>query len=659
MKLEYTGYEEEIIRKIEAGNVSLPLNNSLITGGQNLFGIKTQLQFGRLGVTTISSNMRGTTDEVVIQNGAQYKNYEIRIDNYDRDRHFFLAQYFRDRYNDALKSLPLVNSGIVIRRLEVYVTNTNRATENVRNMVALMDIGEPDPFRQQFDQNRLPNYPATNTANSLYNTITNPANTGRSRSNNQVDFFMEGLGLRKGVDFEHVQARKLDPREYKFNPQLGYISLNTTLLPDQVLGVAFEYTFNGQNYKVGELIDDYQNLGDNEVIFMKLLKATNPSLQLPTWDLMMKNVYALNASQINRQNFQLNIIYKDDETGVDINSLKEGENLKNRPLVEVFNLDNVNSNNDRPSDGNFDFLPGITIDPDNGRVFFPVVEPFGSYLESLFVDGTEDDLARRYVYHELYDSTQTDAQQFTSKNKFFLKGRFQSTATDEIALPGFRIAQGSVVVYSGGTRLVEGQDYQVMYDMGRVKILNPSYMNNASDLRITFEKANILNIQPRTLLGSRFDYRISDDLYFGGTVLHLREQPIVNRVSLGDEPTNNTIYGLDVNFRKDSRFLTKMVDKLPLLQTKAPSVITFNGEFAQLIPGKPQLRGGNDGVSFIDDFEGAETPYTLGGFLGANWRLAATPAPIAAGRTGLNYAYERAKLAWYTIDQTYYSDSRR
>ncbi|GAB3822732.1 T9SS outer membrane translocon Sov/SprA [Pontibacter rugosus] len=652
MKLDYTGYEEEIIRKIEAGNVSLPLNNSLITGAQNLFGVKAQLQFGRLGVTTIASSVRGTNDEVVIQNGGQNKPFEIRMDQYDRDRHFFLSQFFRSRYNDALKPLPLVNSGIVIRRVELYVTNNNRSTENLRNIVAYMDLGEADPYRNRFESGRPATAPASNQANTLYSLIS--PRTSAARSNSGVDAYLQSLGLEKGTDFEHVRARKLEPNEYRFNPQLGYISLNTALLPDQVLGISFEYTYNGKTYRVGELIDDYQNLDSENVIHMKLLRATNPSLNFPTWDLMMKNVYALDATQVNREDFRLQIIYKDDETGVDLTSIKEASPIQNIPLVEVFNLDNVNSNNDRPSDGNFDFLPGITIDTETGRIFFPQVEPFGDYLASR-LEGSPN-LVDQYVFQELYDQTQTDAQQNNVKAKFYLKGRVKSTSSDEIMLPGFQIAEGSVAVYSGGTRLAEGTDYQVFYDLGRIKILNPSYLSSANDLRVTYEKAELLNIQPRTMLGARFDYRLNDDVNIGATVLHLNEQSYINRVSIGDEPSNNTIYGLDVNLQKESRMLTRFVDAIPLIQTKVPSLITFSGEFAQLAPSKSKSNANEDGASYIDDFEGAETPYTLGGFNNSTWRLAATPAPLARG-PGLEYSYNRAKMAWYTIDQIFYRNS--
>ena len=660
VKFDYTGYDTDIIKKVDAGNVSLPLQSSLIQGGQNLFGAKVQAQFGRLGVTAVAATVQGTQDEIRIQNGAQTRQFEIRADQYDRDRHYFLSQYFRDRYDGALKNLPLIQSGFQIRRLEVYVTNTSTlAADNLRNMVAFMDLAEPSkisagkrPELLISDRGIL-----QNSANKLASLILGPS-PAISRNQNNVDDQLAARGYVKNRDFEHVRARKLDPREYKFNPQLGYISLNTQLLPDQVLGVSYEYTYNGKTYKVGELTDDYANVAPEDVIYLKLLKATNPSLTLPTWDLMMKNVYSLNASQVTRDNFQLTVVYKDDETGVNITSLKEGgSKVQDIPLVEVMGLDHVNINNDRPSDGNFDFLSGTTIDPETGKVYFPEVEPFGSYLAQKFAEGGAPAAVQdKYLYQQLYDSTQTSASQFTALSKFFLTGRFQLNSSDEISLPGIRVVPGSVSVYSGGTRLTEGVDYQVFYDLARLKILNPSYLNSAAELKINVEKDAIIQVQPRRLVGTRLDYKVSNDLNLGGTVMHLIENPLINRVNIGDEPTNNTIFGADINLRKDSRVITKYLDKLPFLQTKELSTITFSGEYAQLVPGKSQLRGEN-GVSYLDDFENSETPYTLGGLNNYAWRLAATPAPIANGRTGREYAFERARLAWYTVDQTYYANT--
>ncbi|WP_262922969.1 T9SS outer membrane translocon Sov/SprA [Hymenobacter cellulosilyticus] len=687
MKLDYTGFETEIIRKIELGNVSLPLNNSLIQGGQNLFGVKTQLQFGKLAVTAVASTLRGTADAVSVQNGAQSRQFEIKSSQYERDRHFFLSQFFRDRYDAALRNLPTIQSGIEINNIEVYVTNDNRQSDNLRNVVALMDLAEPvRVYRPQF-QRSVSRQPAANESNPVYQEV---VLGGDSRSNESVDNYLQNKysgkqqQLSKTVDYERVRARLLNPREYTYNAQLGYLSLNTPLLPEQVLAVAYTYTYNGRSYSVGEISTNNTQVTQEQVLYLKLLKASNPGVQLadpdvnprnenlktrnlPTWDLMMKNIYSLNASQLNRDNFQLQIVYKDDATGVDLISLKEGQRIANKPLIQVLNLDNVNPNNDQNPDGNFDFFPGTTIDPDLGKIIFPVVEPFGSYLRAQFdTAGTsggnaqrERELARQYVYQELYNQTQSDAQQRQEKDKFFLRGRFQATATDEISLPGLGIAEGSVRVTSGSTVLEEGRDYQVFYDQAKVKILNPSYLNSANELKVSFEKNALVQVQPRKLLGARFDYRLNQDVNFGATVLHLLENqaPGINRVNIGDEPGNNTIYGFDVNMRRESRALTKYLDMLPLISTKEPSSVAFSGEIAQLVPGKSKLGRGEDGVSYIDDFENARTPYSLGGVSAATaWRLAATPAPLVpAGANDLAYGFKRAKLAWYTVDQTYYT----
>ena len=690
MKFDFAGGENDIVRKVDLGNVSLPLGNSLVQGGQNLFGVKTQLQFGRLAVTAVAATVRGTADEVRIQNGAQSRQYELKASQYEKDRHFFLSQYFRERYDQALRNLPTIQSGITISRLEVYVTNDNRTTETLRNVVTLMDLAEPlRVYRQQqflpSGTNATPQTPAQNSANLEFSLLTRNPTT---RDNLGVDAYLQStLGLAKNVDFERVRARKLDGREFTFNAQLGYLSLNTPLLPDQVLGVSYTYIYNGKTYKVGETSDDYGSLPPDQVVFLKMLRASNPGVNVlaqpgrpdplnlgvstrntPTWDLMMKNIYPLNASQLSRDNFQLQIIYKDDATGVDLVSLKEGALLQNRPLIQVLNLDHVNSNNDRNPDGNFDFFPGITIDPELGKIIFPNIQPFGSYLRTQFdTTGThggnpavERQLQQKYVYSELYNQTQSDAQQRQEKDKFYLRGRFQGgAASDEINLPGIGIAQGSVRVRSGSTLLTEGTDYQVFYDQAKVKILNPAYLNSANELRVEFEKNALVQVQPRKLLGARLDYRLSRDVTLGATALHLLENqaPGINRVNVGDEPTNNTIVGLDGSIRKDSRVLTKYLDMLPFVSTKEISTFAFSGEFAKLLPGRSQLGNGENGVSYIDDFENARTPYTLGGLASIPaWRLASTPLPIGGSNAvGLANAYQRARLAWYTIDQSYYT----
>lgn len=657
LKVEYTGYEEEIIKKIEIGNVSMPVNNSLITGAQNLFGVKTQLQFGRLFVTGVASTQRGTTESKRVEGGAQRQEFEIRSSDYDENRHFFLGHFFRNNYERWLSNLPRVTSIVNVRRVEVYVINRTQNTTNLRSVAAFMDLGEANPedvYKDQFLNGTPSGAPTDNDANNLYDQV-----QALNKNYDQFGATVESLApnFTKTVDYELLNvARKLDPTEYSFHPKLGYISLRRQLQNDEMLAVAFEYNYNGENYTVGELAETYGNRPEDQVVLLKLLRPSKINVDVPTWDLMMKNIYNLNGSQITQEGFQLRIIYRDDRTGQDNPSLHESS-LKDLPLIRLMNMDSLNQNGDPQPDGNFDYVNDITIDQQDGKIIFPVLEPFGSHLESLFRP-TEQTFVGKYVFNTLYNSTKNDAQQQTSKDKFFITGRYQSGSSTRISLPGINISPNSVRVMAGGTALQEGIDYRVDYNLGQVTILNDGVLNSGKDLNITYEKEDIFNFQSRTLVGTRFDYIFSDKINFGATLLRHTQRPLgVSRYSIGNEPVNNTKWGLDANYSSEWPFLTKMVDFLPFIDTKEPSTITFRGEFAQMIPGTTAEVAG-EGTSYIDDFETSITSTNLDDF--ESWQIAATPSTANNSLTGngaLGVNDKRAKLAWFEIDNIFYQQN--
>ncbi|MCG8308654.1 MAG: cell surface protein SprA [Cytophagales bacterium] len=663
LKVEYTGFEEDIIQKIEIGNVSLPLTNSLITGAQNLFGVKTQLRFGKLDITAVASTQRGKSDEIEINGGSdggQGREFEIRGSEYEENRHFFLGHFFRDNYETWLSGTPQIISGVNVTRIEVYIINRQNNTETLRNFLAFMDLAEGSRIYRPDNPKVGPGAggPNRNEANNLFNEINNTP--GLRNIDNSADILENQFDFDKATDYESVTAaRKLDEREYVLNRQLGQLSLLRKLQSDEVLAVAYEYTYNGQIYKVGELTEDYQNRPEDEAIFLKLLRPSKIAVAVPSWDLMMKNIYSLNATQLSREGFQLRIVYRDDKTGLDNPSLHEGKRTKDIPLVQLMNLDRLNANNDPQPDGNFDYIPNITVREQSGLIVFPVLEPFGSKLKSYFDPDTEANLINKYVYDTLYGTTKADAELDMSKNKFFLKGRMQAGSAQEIILPGINISENSVTVMAGNTPLVEGQDYRVDYNLGRVTILNEAVLNSGKPIKVSYEKADMFNFQSRSLIGTRLDYRLSDHINFGGTFLYLNERPLISRVSIGNEPTRNMKYGMDVNIQKDSRLLTRMVDALPLIQTKAPSSISFNAEIAQIRPGTSNFVNGEE-TSYIDDFEATATPFNLGNSI-QSWKLAHTPITedkrFMSG-SGLNndlrLGYKRAKFAWYIIDNIFY-----
>ncbi|MGB5989623.1 MAG: cell surface protein SprA [Marinifilaceae bacterium] len=649
IKVSYDGKEDDIIQEIEAGNVSLPLSGTLINGGQNLFGFKTKMKFGKLGITTLISQQKGETKVMNLENGAQKKKFNIKVVNYEANRHFFLSRYFVDNYDKALERLPLVNSKVIINKIEVWVTNKNSNFLKARNIVAFTDLGEPRKYilpeniskSSPFLSSELP----SNEENAVYEKMLVKDIRVISRVSNKLANYYT-----TNKDYEKIEnARMLSASEYTLNDKLGYISLNRALNSDEVLAVAYEYTSrDGTVHRVGELTSDAQAAPN--ALFLKLLKGTNLNPKMPHWPLMMKNIYNLGAYGASVDDFNLNVMYRDDKIGTNLNylSLPASEiKLNGKILLSVMNLDRLNKQLDVKPDGAFDYIEGLTISSERGRIIFPVLEPFGSKLKSMFMNKV---LADRYVFNELYEMTKSEASLLAEKNKFTLEGSFKSEQNSEISLNNSNIKPGAVKVIAGSRELVENIDYTVNYAMGKVKIINQGILESGTPISISSESNNLLSMQTKTLIGTHLDYKISDNLAFGASVLHLSESPLTRKVNIGNEPISNTIWGVNGSYSFDSGFLTKMVDAIPFIDTKAKSKITVDAEFAQFLPG----HNGDVGSAYIDDFEGSKMMISLRAPY--SWKLASTPEidSHVNSLTDLSSGYYRAKIAWYTVDPMFY-----
>lgn len=660
MKVEFTGDEDDIVKKVELGNVSLPLNSSLISGAQSLFGVKGQFQFGKLTLTTVLSEQRSQSSSVNIQGGATTTDFEIWGDQYEANRHFFLAHYFRDNYERFLEDLPLVTSPVQITKVEVWVTNTRQETQNTRNLVAFMDLGEADgPNAYRSTQNARPgaviynrffqNQGFPDNENNALSPDALEQNYPGVRDIGKVNSVLNSAGFEEATEYaELANARLLRPSEYTFNPQLGYVSLSTSLNQDEILAVAFQFTAGGKTYQVGEFSND--GITPPQNLVLKMLKSTVLNVRAPMWDLMMKNIYSLGAYQVNREDFRLDVLYQNDETGVAIPFLPEG-NLKDQLLVRVMELDQLNVNNDAQPDGFFDFVNNITINAQTGRVIFPVLEPFGSNLNQKL---TDPEVRDRYVYQELYDSTRFKAQNETRLNKFLLRGQFKSAGGSRIQLNAFNIPRGSVTVTAGGAKLVEDQDYRVDYNAGSIQILNEGLLESGTPIKVDFENNALFNVQTRIFTGINADYRFNDHLNMGATMVRLAERPLTQKVNIGDEPIANTILGVNGNYSNEAPYLTRLVDKIPFIDTKAKSNITIQGEAARLIPGSPTgIKLNGEETTYLDDFESSQTSIDIKNPI--RWVLASVPGnqpdlfPEAANNDRTS-GYNRAKLAWYAID---------
>jgi cell surface protein SprA len=665
VKLGYTGDEDDIIKVIEAGNVSLPLQTRLITGSQTLFGVKTQLQFGRLTWTSVISQQKSKKETMLIENGAQRQNFEIRSDQYEENKHFFLAQYFRNQYDYALSGLPNIKSVVNITRIEVWVTNRNGTTQNVRDVVGLNDLGEAAPYSNQIANTSNGDSRPRNEANNIYgNLLSNP---NHRFVNNIVADLQNDFHLEQGQDFEKTYARKLNDNEYTFNRQLGYVSLNSQLNPNEVLAVAFQYEYNGAVFQVGEFGNQVppDSNSTSKVLYLKLLKGTTVRPMLPIWNLMMKNIYALGAFNLSNEDFRLDIYYNDPGGGLK-RYMPKGC-LEGKPLIRVLNLDHLNMNNDPQPDGLFDYVPGVTIITQNGRLIFPVKEPFGDNLRTAFNNCGDPGIANQYVYDMLYDSTKFRAQQFPEFNRFVIKGQYKGSNNREISLGAGNIPRGSVVVSAGGQKLTEGTQYSVDYNLGRVTILDQGILNSGQQVKVDYENNNLFAAQVRSMYGTRLDYRISSKFNIGATVMHLQERPYTQKVNIGDDPISNTIMGLDVKYETNAPWLTKALDKLPIYSTKEMSTISTYAEMAYLKPGHSKAINGPDktGQVYVDDFEGTSSGYDLK-TPPVSWKLASTPRkslnsaghvlfPEADYINDDRYNYNRAKISWYRIDNSFFN----
>jgi len=673
LKLDYSGSDDEIIKRIEAGNVSFSSKGSLIPGAQSLFGVKTQLQFGKLFFTGVLANQRAQRQSLGTEGGATNTAFEFKANDYEENRHFLLSQYFHDNYNNAMKQLPIVNSQIQILKIEVWVTNRNGSTTETRDIVGLMDLGESAPYNATNPNLQpykpLPNGLPDNDVTYLYRNIINNPN---SRNSSSITSILSQMNLRAVQDFEKTFARQLRPEEFYYNPQVGFLSLNQPLQPDEVLAVAFQYSFNGKIYKVGEFSQDappdttLKTPGSQKVLFLKLLKATSQRTTLPLWNLMMKNVYSLKSkdgtflSSIQPGDFKLNVSYEEPSLGLKRFLPDEVGPSSGIPLLSLLNLDRLNTRSDPLPDGVFDYIEGFTVRSDQARVIFPFLEPFGRDLETAAFANASQELKDKYIFYPLYDTIKEIAKTFANLDRYVISGTAKGNASSEIQLGAFNVPPGSVTVTAGGQVLQENVDYSIDYNLGTVKIINSAIISSGVPVNVQFENNAGFGIQQRNFIGLRLDYLAKqtarEALSVGASMVKLSERPFFSKTGYNEDPIKNTMYGVDFNYRTESQWLTRWLDKLPFYNTTEISNVAAYGEAAILKPGHPkQIGKGNEGRIYIDDFEGSRNAIDLR-FPLVSWGLASTPQgsffPESTKLDTLEYGFNRAKLAWYNIEPT-------
>ncbi|AZA62396.1 T9SS outer membrane translocon Sov/SprA [Chryseobacterium indoltheticum] len=645
-----SGGEDKIIKRVEFGNVNMPLSTSLIRGSESLFGVKTEFQLGKTFGTVVLSQQQGEARNIVVQGGGTMSNFKINALDYEENQHYFIGQYFLNNYDNALLNYPQINSRISISRIEVWVLdqgNSNLAYQ--KSIIGIRDLGDgasgsPD-----------------NSQNGLYNQVNNAIGKPREQGKNYLTNFQGQTFAGSAQPYENgehfvlsTKARRMDANEYTFHPQLGYISLNQKLNDNQLLAVSYSYTVNGTNqvYKVGEFSEE------SPVLVTKLLRSnSNTRVDSPMWNLMMKNFYSLDAAQVDRDGFILNVYYRDAKTGGKVNYLP-GTTVEGTNLLKLLNWDRLNVNGDLQAnngvlgDGVFDFVEGITIRKDLGRIMFTKVQPFGSYMSQVL--GSNDP---QYVFSDLYTQQKLQASQSNLAQRYTMEGRYKGAQGQGISLGAVNVPQGSVKVSANGVQLTEGIDYTVDYMLGSVTIINETVKQSGQAINISLENQLTFNTQRKRFLGLNLERRVSENFIFGGTVVNYSESPLTQKVNYGQEAVNNTMAGVNMMYNNQLPFLTRLTDKIPGINTEAPSNLNFKMEGAYLIPG---INKGTNDQSYIDDFEQTTSKISLKE--PTAWSLASKPEksqgnPLFTGagsNDDLTNGYGRGLLSWYNIDPRFW-----
>jgi cell surface protein SprA len=594
LKIKYTGYEDEVVQSVEAGNVSLATSSSFVSSSSALFGIKAAFQIGPLKLTTIASQKKGQIQEKSISGGAQKIAFEKKAWEYSKD-HFFIDRVYQQYFEPYIKTKQAPGElEIKENEYEVWLFRTSSPIE-------------------------------TSVFGNAFFTLP-PVRVGDSTTYNPYRSKSYSTSSDSGIVTGNWD--KLEPgKDYQINRAVGYITMNRTVQDGQAIAISYRIE-NGLGSD-DDLIygTKWADIDSSNVLVLKLVKPLNYSLPKDSipFSMMLKNIYPLGGRKVDRDGFTLDIEYR--ESG------KEPVNVvENKKLLELFELDLNKEDGSKGADQKFDFNPGITIDQERGEIIFPNLHPFTDGLENALkaiTPALPDSTVKKYLYDNLYDTSSAAAQQNNLKDKFVIKGEITASSSNTINL-GFNVVEGSVEVLLNGQQLVANVDYTVDYIIGQVIIKKQEALVPGASLQVKFEQNDLFQLASKTLLGMRGEVDVSERTKFGFTVMNLDQQVLSDKVRLGEEPTNNSIYGFDGQTSGELPFLTKAIDALPFLDTKAKSEFTLRGEAAYMNPDpntkKSTIADDNgSGIAYIDDFEGAKRVIPLGVNYGA-WHEMSPPA---------------------------------
>lgn len=617
LRIVYTGYEDEIVQKIEAGNVSMSTPARYVQGSSALFGLKSTMQMGPLTWTFLVSQQKGKTETKSISGGSQESAISIKASAYDYDKHFFISAFYREKYEAVFSNPPIFNvTPNEIYQFEVWKQrNSTTKDPNEVSAVALLKLGENQVGTE---------YQVPGGIGSFYDEgVIDKLRSGELKGSDA------NLPIPRSEIVDGVFYKLQQNKDYTIDTYTGVIHF---LIPSEASSaLAIAYTIKSgesKTLKVGDFAIDGNTTGESKTkLILKMIRPDenpNPNNKY-AWDLMLKNIYKLPGGEFEEADLDLDIKY---DYNNQTQSFLPGSSIN---LLEVLNLDRLGAKNTGTKDGKFDFIRDYTVNPSRGDITLPFLRPFDSEKLRAEVAGLDIDekIKANLLFPQLYDTTYQAAKTQTTKDKYIFSGKVKGNVKDRYNL-GFNIVEGSVKVLNNNIPLVPNVDYEVDYQLGSIQIKNQTYLTGGSNLTIQYESNDLFTLASKNFVGSRFDFDLTQKLKLGFTWLRYSEKPLTDKVRIGEEPKLNNIIGMDIKWDTQSRFLTKLVNYLPGISTSQPSNFTISGEVAQIIPGHPtELNTKLDpgGVAYIDDFEGSRKSVTLGTNY-TNWSLSSAPDSV-------------------------------
>ncbi|MCX6174203.1 MAG: cell surface protein SprA [Ignavibacteriales bacterium] len=605
LKIKYTGYEDEIIQSIEAGNVSLQ-TSPLVGGSEALFGIKAQFKMGPFSLTALASQKKSEIQEVSVSGGARSQQFEIHAYDYSPN-HFFIDSVYADPqlhvFTDYYSNpTPRVNSTLFVKDIQVWKTVTGLFNPNERKANAYLSL----PKRSK---------------GTLYSTSLRDSTLQTIPGVQEIDrrFVLLQLGI-----------------DYEIHPETGFISFKTQIQEQDAIAVAYYVEGATSTDYYGEFINDLQSTNQTRLV-LKLVKPPNLQPQFKkAWGLQLRNIYPVGGRNVKEEGFVLDMKYK-------IEGQDPQNNFQGTKILEAFGLDKTDkSGTSTQPDGAFDFFPPRTIMPSTGEVIFPVLQPFGRDFPSKLPDSLK--------YQSVYDTLVTFAKQDRTKDKFIMSGEYSAEVTSVYSI-GFQAVEKSVKVYLNGNLLKEGIDYTVDYNLGQVLIRNDKALVPGADLKISYEQNDLFQLASKTLLGLRGLFEFNKETSLGFSYLNLNQQTLSDKVRIGEEPQNNSIFGVDFKTNINLPFITKALDKV--ISTSAPSNFSLIAEYAHMSPDPNTKKStitsdNNKSIAYVDDFEGAKKLIPLGMPYGS-WHDISVPnnLPFIGSKTEMEQMAYKAKTYWY------------